>query len=932
MQVSKVGAKANAAAAVFPKSDGKYAWPMVALFVLGAACFVFWPQISGYGVFIGESDRLNSYLNMRLAEYDALKNFGRIPDWDASMFGGFSLAALHWMNPGRDPVPYLLQYFSRNNIFWALGFIPILLTLTASLTSFLYIRVVTKTDWAALIGALAYGFSVFSLHRAAQVDNAELTVVLLPLGLLCLERTNRYTLAKPFFGLALVMTTLAFWGFLQEVAYTFLFFGVYALYRSALLAKHGIRSLIPPILVLAAASAVALIFSAPRLITIAQEIGLLDRTSTLHYYGYSQILRFFHDGIYGRYFDEGRLLGHGMNLSEGLQLTSSCALSLFVCFGVARPRTCMESVGAVLFYALLLVIVPTRLGHSLFGRPVHLSVEFYKFILFAVLLFILISSCIRYGWFRFFSALKQLVPLNPRPKDTTFHIFVLTGVLFLILILEGNDVVYYLFGRADFTHTRLSLLAILPLCTLFSIYLAELKSLPVFVRSKNGHIEFHVLLLTIILSAAAAYITYGPFLDWLLPYNTTKLVFFNTPMLPVAVAQLALTCALLGVLAFLVTRNTMRHTDSARVAGLAISVFVLGQIILYANLKMSGPQTWTYPVPFRGFNYFNVRPSILRPPEQNKLLAFDRLFEGDKYRMVVLSDNTQYVGVKIPHVAQFWRARSIGGYGTGVSARLTRLPWPHGVQSLRTIDFISTRGLDESAFTLLAFLNAKYLIVLTPEVYFNLPTPSGVTNADVREISIGGAMYPLQSRDVAGIRFNFLENPVSVLPRHFLAERVIGNTDTPTPLDRPYYGPSAADKSSFLHVFVNQTDDLRRQSYVEGFDANKITAFDASGQLDVTYSGDRIEVGIRPSDRARFLVINQTFNPKWKAFVGTKVLPVLPTNAVMSGILIPPHASRIELRFESFSSSRAASILMMAAGFGLVGGVFLLSRWQERRV
>jgi hypothetical protein len=135
-----------------------------------------------------------------------------------------------------------------------------------------------------------------------------------------------------------------------------------------------------------------------------------------------------------------------------------------------------------------------------------------------------------------------------------------------------------------------------------------------------------------------------------------------------------------------------------------------------------------------------------------------------------------------------------------------------------------------------------------------------------------------------------------------------------------------------LHVFVNQTDDLRRQSYVEGFDANKITAFDASGQLDVTYSGDRIEVGIRPSDRARFLVINQTFNPNWKAFVGTKVLPVLPTNAVMSGILIPPHASRIELRFESFSSSPTASILMMAAGFGLVGGVFLLSRWQERRV
>ena len=69
---------------------------------------------------------------MRLAEYDALTQFGRVPDWDSRMFGGFSLAALHWMNPGRDPIPYLLQFLSRDNIFWALGFTPILLVVAAS--------------------------------------------------------------------------------------------------------------------------------------------------------------------------------------------------------------------------------------------------------------------------------------------------------------------------------------------------------------------------------------------------------------------------------------------------------------------------------------------------------------------------------------------------------------------------------------------------------------------------------------------------------------------------------------------------------------------------------------------------------------------------------------------------------------------------------
>ena len=158
------------------------------------------------------------------------------------------------------------------------------------------------------------------------------------------------------------MTALAFWGFLQEVAYTFLFFGVYALYRSALLARHDNRSWLAPVVVMAAASAVALIFSAPRLITIGHEVGLLRRTSTLNYYGYGQILRFFHEGIYGRYFEEGRLLGHGMNLSEGLQLVFSSALSLFVCLGIARPRILCRD-----YWSSIILCIASRHGATRLG-------------------------------------------------------------------------------------------------------------------------------------------------------------------------------------------------------------------------------------------------------------------------------------------------------------------------------------------------------------------------------------------------------------------------------------------------------------------------------------------------------------------------------------------------------------------------------------
>src|SRR6266508_2310578 len=77
---------------------------IVLALLIGGVAVVFWQQLVEAAVFIGESDRLNTYLNMRLAEYDALRTYGRVPAWNPTIFGGFSVAALHWMNPGTDPI------------------------------------------------------------------------------------------------------------------------------------------------------------------------------------------------------------------------------------------------------------------------------------------------------------------------------------------------------------------------------------------------------------------------------------------------------------------------------------------------------------------------------------------------------------------------------------------------------------------------------------------------------------------------------------------------------------------------------------------------------------------------------------------------------------------------------------------------------------
>ena len=96
-----------------------------------------------------------------------------------------------------------------------------------------------------------------------------------------------------------------------------------------------------------------------------------------------------------------------------------------------------RSLGAALFYAFF----SSSCRHDwlppfqrIFGGTFQISVEFYKFIFFSVFLFALISFSIRYGGLRIFSRQKQLVPPRARPKDTAFHLFALTGVLFLILI------------------------------------------------------------------------------------------------------------------------------------------------------------------------------------------------------------------------------------------------------------------------------------------------------------------------------------------------------------------------------------------------------------------------------------------------------------------------------------------------------------------
>ena len=816
------------------------------------------------------------------------------------MFGGFSMASLHWMNPGKDPIPFLIQLFPRSEVFQVLGYVPVILVFAACVAAFLYIRDVTGEELAAGVGALGYGLSVFSLHRASQVDNAHLTVVLIPVAMFAIRRVKPQTMLGPFVGLTVTLSALAYWGFLQEVAYAFAFFGAYALYRCAVLKTERRRCRFGPIVVFSGAALVALLFAAPRLITIADNFALLGRGAVLNNDDYGQIFRFFDEGIFGRYFEEGVSLGHGLNLSEGLQLASSSALSIFVFLNMARPATGTQAIAATIFFAVFAGLLPTMgILYPTMGKDALISPEFNNFLTYSVLsLGVMIIA---------FKCRVALQAAKPRPTDTTFHMFALGLVLFLVVMPEGRDIMTELFLRVDFTHSRVSILALLPLCTLFSVFLVELSLSARRYASTASHLTAIGLAVVITVTGAIAYWLQSPWFKEWAPGTAGPLLLLNHPALPTTATSAVVVAGLIAcaVVASLLFGRLWPSFGSW--ASVAVGMFVVIQTVGYANFKVAGPQTWSYPVPFRMFNYFNVPNFALRPPEESQLALFHKAFDVDDFRMVVLSDDPGFLGIKISHLTAFWDARTIGGYGAGVDKRLISLPWPKNVQTLRTIDFRSFSDLTPAMFPLLAFLNVKYLIALTPEVYFNVPTAVNATGP--RVFQIGGKPYPLQTVDVGGVTFSYLENPVKALPRQFMAAQIAGVAVWPKPL-RPLPMPKG---DLDLRIFEGQTDELTRTSFVEDLSVGKMEQFDASGPLSVTYRDDFIAIDVAPSEKKRFVVLNQTYNPAWRVFAGNATYDTYPTNLVMTGILVPPNIAHVELKFVPFSTRWRAIGMMVAA-------------------
>jgi hypothetical protein len=320
-----------------------------------------------------------------------------------------------------------------------------------------------------------------------------------------------------------------------------------------------------------------------------------------------------------------------------------------------------------------------------------------------------------------------------------------------------------------------------------------------------------------------------------------------------------------------------------------LGVAMLSEAVGYAEEQINGDQNRAAVAYERG-DFVMTDPWAFKIPGPAAQQAFDEALEQDQYRAVVVCPPGQATRLCSPHISAFWGLRLADGYSPGIPRRLTRLPWSDADLGLRTISFTS---FDTLPWPILSFVGVKHAIGVTQAMYRNVPEDG-------------------TDRDVLPSDVRIVENPLTPIPRELFAASI-----------RPVVDLSEAAAVTFP-TGGGLVPDVAAGSVVEQYDGPLELATD--GAISARYGDDAVDVELSPSGRTRFLVLNELYHPLWRATVDGAPSRIYPTNVVMRGVVVPPGATRVRMRFEPLARP---SVL---AGFLVVGVVLLLGgAWALRR-
>jgi hypothetical protein len=671
---------------------------------------VFRRHLLGREIYLGNFDRLNSFLNTLMFHVAGWRS-NHFSAWDDSMFMGRNTFALPFTFP--NALNRLVALLPADQFYRDSGDISISLLILAGWSAYLFIRALVPNRAAAFVGAALYQFSALAVLKVSQNDMSFAVIIQLPL-LLWLVRGISFTRWRlRFLGLCLVLTHLLFFCFLQKVAYAVLLLGVYTLYLASSRRSGHL------LFVVAGAGLVALIAAFPRIYGIVEELRELRRETpgydltdfdTLYrfqnFHAFDA-LRWFNDGIFGRYFGETMALHNNINITEGMLMFTSPLVPFLLLAGLLRWQ----------------------------GR-----------------------------WWGLF---------RPGQTEWLLFYALVAGVFAVVMSKDVYHLFFRLFLHMDFTHTRIVIAGLPLICALTAAILARVGGrergtgrvgrvvtmAAVVVGAMGWGFVRHRAAATAVpqplaLTASAR--------DWLPLIGTelSRLAGLRPPrvdgqgpvlvwMLPSAVGEILLSGLLVAALLLLALM-------ARRLGQLRWLLFVVLAVALavgawdFADFQVNGPQVRT-DRPFAENDSYAAAPDEFRPPTAQQIRAVHARLEAANYRSVFFNSTDRLPLFVSPHLGALWQLRQVDGYSSGVPRRLAALPWPTGILGLRTMTFGAITE-DHLPWPLLAFLNVKYAIRPSVAFYKNAGAHSGTGE--------------LSSADI-------LENPLPVAPRAFFARNAI---------------------------------------------------------------------------------------------------------------------------------------------------------------
>ena len=184
--------------------------------------WLFRDHISGKRVFIGNSDRLNTMLNVVQHHVDSLRA-GRLDAWSDRMFIGINTFGLPYIFP--QPLLFLEALAPAGSFFYVAGLVACMLLALAGWSAFAYLKTITDHTWVSFVGASLYQLSALTTLKVSQNEMSFAVLIVIPLMLLLIYTVKP---GKEFKSLTLLTGLLGFMltcMFLQKAAYALMLGG-----------------------------------------------------------------------------------------------------------------------------------------------------------------------------------------------------------------------------------------------------------------------------------------------------------------------------------------------------------------------------------------------------------------------------------------------------------------------------------------------------------------------------------------------------------------------------------------------------------------------------------------------------------------------------------------------------------------------------------